>query len=108
MNFTQDNGIFNLFEQLRVPGKKRLSKKKTQMIMKKNQHVTPKNGEWQVKGAGNEKATRIVPTQKEDIKIAKNIAQHQKTEVVIHGRNGQIRDKDSYGNDPVPPIDTKH
>jgi hypothetical protein len=26
----------------------------------------------------------------------------------VHGRNGQIRDKDSYGNDPCPPKDTCH
>jgi len=28
--------------------------------------------------------------------------------VVIHGRDGKIRDKDSYGNDPVPPKDKKN
>ena len=27
---------------------------------------------------------------------------------MIHRPNGQIRDKDSYGNDPNPPKDTKH
>lgn len=74
----------------------------------KNQHVTPKGDNWQVKGAGNGKATAVVPTQKEAIEKAKEIAQNQKSEVVIHGKNGQIRDKDSYGSDPVPPVDTKH
>jgi hypothetical protein len=28
--------------------------------------------------------------------------------VVIHRRNGQIRDSDSYGGDPCPPRDRKH
>lgn len=78
------------------------------MTKGKNQHVTPKGTDWQVKGAGNSKATVIVPTQKEAISIAKGIAGNQKSEVVIHGKNGQIRDKDSYGNDPVPPIDKRH
>ncbi len=79
------------------------------MTKKTNQHVTPHpNGGWQVKGAGNEKATAKTSTQKEAIEIAKCIAENQKSEVVIHGRNGQIRDKDSYGNDPNPPKDTKH
>jgi hypothetical protein len=27
--------------------------------------------------------------------------------VVIHGRDGKIRDKDSYGHDPCPPKDKK-
>lgn len=32
-----------------------------------------------------------------------SIAIKEKSEVVIHRPNGQIRDKDSYGNDPFPP-----
>ena len=77
--------------------------------MKKNQHVTKhSNGGWQVKGAGNEKATKVTETQKEAIETAREIAKHQKTEVVIHGTDGKIRDKDSYGNDPNPPKDSKH
>lgn len=74
----------------------------------KNQHVTPKGDTWQVKGAGNEKATKITETQKQAIDVAKEIAKHQKTEVIIHGTDGKIRDKDSYGNDPNPPKDKKH
>lgn len=35
--------------------------------------------------------------------IARNIAINQESEVVIHRPNGQIRDKNSYGNDPFPP-----
>lgn len=78
-------------------------------LARKNQHVTPHpGGGWQVKGAGNKKATARTPTQAEAIDIARNIAQGQKSEVVIHNQQGQIRDKDSYGNDPCPPKDTKH
>ncbi len=74
-----------------------------------NQHVTKnKNGGWNVKGEGNSKATKIVHTQKEAINIAKEIAKNQKSEVVIHGLDNKIRDKDSYGNDPNPPKDKKN
>lgn len=66
----------------------------------KNQHVTKNGDNWQVKGAGNERATRVVEAQKEAIKIGREIATNQQSELVIHGRNGQIRDKDSYGHDP--------
>ncbi|MBZ5859089.1 DUF2188 domain-containing protein [Flavihumibacter profundi] len=77
--------------------------------MGKNQHVTKHpGGGWQVKGAGNEKATKVTETQKKAINVATNIAKHQKSEVIIHGKNGRIRDKDSYGNDPVPPKDKKY
>lgn len=77
--------------------------------MGKNVHVTPRpGGGWQVKGAGNAKATKVTDTQKQAIKAAIPIAKNNKSEVVIHGTNGQIRDKDSYGNDPVTIKDTKH
>lgn len=76
--------------------------------MGKNQHVVKNGDKWSVKGAGNEKATKNFDTQKQAIDHAKSIAKNQKSEVVIHGRDGKIRDKDSYGNDPNPPKDTKH
>lgn len=72
--------------------------------MGKNQHVTPHpKGGWQVKGAGNTKATVRTATQKEAAAIAREIAIHQGSERVIHGTDGKIRAKDSYGNDPFPP-----
>lgn len=72
--------------------------------MGKNQHVTPHpDGGWQVKGAGNDKATKRTDTQSQAIEKAREIAKNQGAEVVIHRPNGQIRDKNSYGNDPFPP-----
>lgn len=70
----------------------------------KNQHITPHpDGGWQVKGAGNNRATVRTDTQREAIDIGRNIARNQGSELVIHRPNGQIRDKDSHGNDPFPP-----
>lgn len=72
--------------------------------MGKSQHVTPHpKGGWQVKGAGNSKATARTTTQAEAIYIAKNIAVKNKSELVIHRTNGKIREKNSYGNDSYPP-----
>lgn len=72
--------------------------------MKKNQHVTPSSGGgWQVKGAGNSKATKITKTQSEAISFAKAIAKNQQSELIIHNQRGQIREKNSFGNDPYPP-----
>lgn len=76
--------------------------------MGKNQHVVPHGKEWTVRGEGNERLTGIYDTQSEAIDTARNIAQNQKSELVIHNRHGQIRDKDSFGPDPCPPKDTKH
>lgn len=71
--------------------------------MGKNQHAVPHGDQWAVKGAGNSKATRVVPTQAEAVKIARDIARNQGAELFIHRPNGQIRDRDSYGHDPFPP-----
>jgi len=71
-----------------------------------NQHVVPNgNNGWKILGEGNERATKITKTQQEAIKIARQIAKNQKSELIIHDKNGKIRDKDSYGNDPIPPRD---
>ena len=72
--------------------------------MAKNQHITPHpNGGWQVKGAGNSKATVVVNTQSEAIKIGREISKNQGSELFIHNQQGRIRERNSYGNDPYPP-----
>ncbi|HAH3233747.1 TPA: DUF2188 domain-containing protein [Escherichia coli] len=71
--------------------------------MGKNQHVVPHNGEWAVRGEGNERVTSTHRTQQEAIDAARSIAQNQGSELVIHRPNGQIRDKDSHEKDPFPP-----
>ena len=72
-------------------------------MSKKNQHVGPHGDDWAVKGAGNAKATRVLDTQTEAIQFAREIARNQKSELLIHNEKGQIRARDSYGNDPSPP-----
>jgi len=71
--------------------------------MGKNQHVVPHKEQWAVKGEGNSKITSTFSTQREAIEHAKSIAQNQRSEMLIHGANGQIRERNSYGNDPFPP-----
>lgn len=72
-----------------------------------NQHVVSNNEIWQVKRENSAKATKNFDTQKDAIAYGRNIAINQQSELVIHGRNGQIRNSNSYGNDPCPPKDTK-
>ena len=71
--------------------------------MGKSIHVTPKKDKWQVKKANSSKATKITETQSEAIRIARKNAINQKAELLIHGKNGRIREKNSYGNDSFPP-----
>ena len=69
----------------------------------KNQHVVPYADGWAVRGAGNTRVTSVFDTQRAAIDAARGIAQNQHSELLIHGRNGQIRERDSFGGDPFPP-----
>lgn len=68
-----------------------------------NQHVIKRDDSWAVRGENNSKDTSHHPTQKEAQERAREIAINQRGEVLIHGVNGKIREKNSYGNDPSPP-----
>ncbi|MDP6067598.1 MAG: DUF2188 domain-containing protein [Alphaproteobacteria bacterium] len=72
-------------------------------MSKRNQHVVPHDEGWAVRGAGSQRATSLHPTQQEAIERGREVARNQETELLIHGRNGRIRERDSYGNDPFPP-----
>lgn len=72
-------------------------------MSKKHQHVVPHGDGWAVRGAGNKRVTSVHPTQREAIDRGREIAKNQESELVIHGENGRIREKNSYGNDPFPP-----
>lgn len=76
--------------------------------MGNNQHVVRVNKEWGVRGENNDRLTSIHDTQGEAINAAVEIAKNKRSDVVIHDRHGKIRDRDSYGNDPCPPKDTKY
>lgn len=71
--------------------------------MRKNQHVVKTPSGWGVRGERNSKITENFPKQKEAIERAREIAINQRSEVLIHGENGRIRERNSYGNDPFPP-----
>jgi len=71
--------------------------------MKPNQHVVPNDGRWSVKSEGAERAAKTFDTQYEAIAAAREKARRDKTELFIHGRNGEIRERFSYGADPFPP-----
>ncbi len=69
----------------------------------KNQHVVPHGDKWAVRGEGNQRVTSVQDTQREAIKVARDIARNQGSELFIHGEDGRIRALDSHGKDPFPP-----
>lgn len=77
-------------------------------MSKKNIHIVPSGSRWAVKREGQDTPISQHHTQENADKAGRPIARRDGVEIVIHGRDGQIRDKDSFGNDPHPPKDTKH
>lgn len=72
--------------------------------MSKNaQHVVPSERGWSVRKAGSARASSLHATQQEAIDAATALARKQHTELFIHGRDGRIRERNSYGNDSHPP-----
>lgn len=59
-----------------------------------------KNGGWQIKRDGGQRASRLASTKAEAEKIARQISKNQETELQIQGRDGEIQRSDSHGNDP--------
>ena len=75
-------------------------------MSKKNYHVVRRGTSWSVKSNG-----RVLSSHNTQENAAENAiirAKKARTEVLIHGRDGRIRSKDSYGNDPFPPRDKEH
>lgn len=68
-----------------------------------NLHVVPRNGGWAVRTEGRSRATSIHTSQREAIEAARKLAKEAATILVIHGRDGRIRERDSYTPDPLPP-----
>lgn len=55
---------------------------------------------WQVKGAGNERASSVHNTQAEAWAESRERAQRSGGEAYLTGRNGKIRERNTYGHDP--------
>ncbi|MEO3939411.1 DUF2188 domain-containing protein (plasmid) [Dermatophilaceae bacterium Soc4.6] len=74
-------------------------------------HVVPNDqGGWDVEAPGASRASAHTDTQADAIDRAREIVHNAGGgEVVIHGRDGRIRDSDTIapGHDPHPPRDRK-
>jgi hypothetical protein len=63
-------------------------------------HVVPGENGWRVETEGANRARSTHPTQAEAWKAGKDVARRTKTEALLHGRDGRIRERSTYGEDP--------
>jgi hypothetical protein len=77
------------------------------LMAKPNVWVTGKDGQFRVTSEGADRAASVHRTQRDAIEAGREIAQSRRAELFIHGENGRIRDRETYGNDPCPPKDKR-
>ncbi|KAA0178851.1 DUF2188 domain-containing protein [Cupriavidus gilardii] len=65
-----------------------------------NIHVVPADGGWAVEVEGGGRSNVHYTSQADAIQNATEAAKRAKVELIIHGRDGQIRERNSFGNDP--------
>ncbi len=67
-------------------------------------HVLPGlNGGWVVRKRGSKRAARLFNTRVEAVDYGREISMKQKSELVIHQRDGTVLRKDDYSVEPCPP-----
>jgi hypothetical protein len=69
-------------------------------------HVVPSpDGGWSVRREGAERSSRVFSRQVDAIEHARDLVRNSGSELVVHGRDGRIRESATYGHDPFPPLD---
>ncbi len=68
--------------------------------MSKSQHVMPSGGKWTLREAGSSRASQFFSSREEAVDAAQKIAKQHGTVLYIHGTNGLIRERRSYGSEP--------
>jgi uncharacterized protein YdaT len=72
--------------------------------MSNTRHVVPNtDGGWDSKKGGAERASKHFDKKQDAVDYSRELSKKQKTELVIHKKDGKIQRKDSHGNDNFPP-----
>ena len=70
------------------------------MPNKEDVHVAQQGDKWAVKEEGSQRATSTHRTQSAAIDAGRAQARGNRSELLVHGRNGKIRERMTYGQDP--------
>ena len=63
-------------------------------------HVVQGDKGWRGEEEGSSRASSTHNTQAAAWKAGRKVARQSKSEALLHGRDGKIRERNSYGNDP--------
>jgi len=69
-------------------------------MSRKDVHVVPAPEGWAVEQSKGEADRKLFATQEEAVVAATELARQNQAEMFIHGRDGQIRARNSFGHDP--------
>lgn len=61
------------------------------------------DGTWESKREGAERASKVTSTQAEAWEYSKDHARAEGGEAFLKNREGKIRERNTYGEDPYPP-----
>jgi hypothetical protein len=62
--------------------------------------VRDNNGEWVVRIEGTARRRSTHKPQAEAARAGRDIARKSKAELLVHGRDGKIRERSTFGHDP--------
>lgn len=75
-------------------------------MSRKTHHVVPNpEGGWDVKKGGGEKSIKHFTKKDDAVDYGREVSRNQKSEFIIHKKDGTIHKSDSHGGDPCPPKD---
>lgn len=66
-------------------------------------HTVPHGDGWANRREGAERVSKTFQTKAEAQAAGRETAKRDQTEHVIHNKDGEIGQRNSYGNDPHPP-----
>jgi hypothetical protein len=62
-------------------------------------HVLSRDNGWAVLREGNDRATSVHPTQAEAAKVGRDMARKDRTEFLLHAKDGRVRDRSDYSEE---------
>lgn len=73
------------------------------MARKPPVHTVPHDDGWANRREGAQRVSKTFGTKAEAQAAGRDTARREKTERLIHKKDGPIGERNSYGNDPHPP-----